>query len=224
MYNEPQYIGVWGLPQIGGNIRRAALPIDGLLARMAAGLHMISPPHLPLLADGAAARLRHSAAYATQLCTTTPGRSCYHPGGAAKHRKVAQNRICAKQKFSEILHIYAKFPNLAKCWAPAPQSRACAWLHSPSVPYATAPSYRGAGPLRLAPQPPAPLPTASAQKAAATPPLPQLRHSPKAGRSNGQALRRCRAVPATAPMLQHHAPQHGAPATTAAQRHHAQSQ
>lgn len=149
--------------------------------------------------------------------------SC-HPGGAAKRQKAAQNRICAKQKFSEILHIYAKFPNLAKCWVPAPKSHACAWLHSPSVPYATAPSYRGAGPLRLAPQPPAPLPTASAQKAAATPPLPRLRHSPKAGRSNGQALRRCRAVPATAPMLRHHAPQHGAPATTAAQRHHAQSQ
>lgn len=185
MYNEPQYIGVWGWPQIGGNIRRAALPIDGPWARMAAGVRPISPACVLLLADRAAARLRHYAAYATQLCTTTPGRSYYHPGGAARRRKSTQYRICAKQKFSEILHIYAKFPNLAKCWAPAPQSRACAWLHSPSVPYATAPNYRGAGPLRLAPQPPAPLPTASAQKAAATPPPPPVAPQPQ-----GWALQR----------------------------------
>ena len=85
-------------------------------------MHQISPACVPLLADGAAARLRHCAAYATQLGATTPGRSYYHPGGAAKRQRAAKNRICAKQKFSEILHIYAKFPNLAKCWAPAPQS------------------------------------------------------------------------------------------------------
>ena len=76
----------------------------------------ISPACVLLLADGAAARLRHYAAYATQLSPTTPGRYCYHPGGAAMRQKATKNRICAKQKFSEILHIYAKFPNLAKCW------------------------------------------------------------------------------------------------------------
>lgn len=151
------------------------------------------------------------------------GYSC-HPGGAAMRRRAAQNRICAKQKFSEILHIYAKFPNLAKCWAQLHKVCAGAWLHSPWVPCATAPSYRGAGPLRLAPQPPAPLAYSQRTKGSCYTPPPRLRHSPKAGRSNGQALRRYRAGPAAAPMLQHHAPQHGAPATTAAQRHHAHSQ
>lgn len=119
---------------------------------------MISQTRVSLLADEAAARLQHSAAYATQLSPTTHGRFCYHPGGAAMRRKATQYRICAKQKFSEILHIYAKFPNLAKCWAPAPQSRDCAWLHSPWVPYATAPNYRGGWPpaaCAAAPGPPA---------------------------------------------------------------------
>lgn len=99
--------------------------------------------------------------------------------------------IYAKQKFSEILHIYAKFPNLAKCWTQLHKVCAGAWLHSPWVPCATAPSYRGAGPLRLTPQPPAPLPTASAQKAAAAPPLPGCATAPRLG---APTVRPCGAV------------------------------
>ena len=92
MYNETQHIGVWGLPQIGGNIRRAALPIDGPWARMAAGVRRISPARVLLLADRAAARLRHYAAYATQLGATTPGRFLL-PSGRRSHAPESSSKL-----------------------------------------------------------------------------------------------------------------------------------
>ena len=50
MYNEPQYIGVWGLPQIGGKFRPGALAALALAARNAAGPGLICPEWGSLLA------------------------------------------------------------------------------------------------------------------------------------------------------------------------------
>ena len=121
-----------------------------------------------------------------------PAGFCYHPGGAAMRRRAAANCICAKQKFSEILHIYAKFPNLAKCWAQLHKVCAGAWLRRPGCLVPPRPAIGGGWPpaaCAAAPGPPCLQPAHKRQLL--HPPLPGCATAPRLG---APTVRPCGAI------------------------------